>query len=149
MHGWLVWRLLHAHVRGGVVRHVDLQLWHGDISTGGKDMKRAVLVLSMGLCAAAAALHAEPAGTVQFRGLIVQETCVGAVATTGSMEAQQAHSRCMQGVGGMGGAGGDPIYTEHREAVGASSGIDLLDYYVDLVRARPGVQVQLISRDYG
>jgi hypothetical protein len=112
-------------------------------------MNRAVLVLSMGLCTAAAALHAGPAGMVQFRGLIAQETCANAAATNRSVEPQQVHSHCAHGTGGFGRAVDDPIYTEHREAASTYSGIDLLDYYVDLVRALPGAQVQLVTRDFG
>lgn len=141
--------LQNARVHGGVGRHVDLQLWHGDITTVGDDMNRAVLVLSMGLRAAAAALHAEPAGMIRFRGLIVQETCANTAATSRSVEPQQVHRRCTQGTEGFGRAVDDPIYTEQREAASTYSGIDLLDYYVDLVRASPGAQVQLVTRDFG
>lgn len=111
-------------------------------------MKLTVMALAMGLCTAGAALHAQPTGTIRFFGLIVQGTCADALVMTHSPEPQQSRNRCKQSAGGVGAAHDVAVYTEHRTTVSTHSGIDLLDYYVDVARSRAGAQVQLVTRNY-
>ena len=139
----------YTHLSTGGVRRADARVLQGDITRWGSDVTRAVMIFAIGFSAACVSfVHAEPTGTIHFSGLIVQETCAATLAMTRSLEPQQARDRCMQGAVGVGGADDVPTYTEHVAAVHGYSGIDLLDYYVDIARSRPGTQVQLITRDY-
>jgi hypothetical protein len=110
-------------------------------------MKRALMVLTMGLFATSAALHAT-SGTIRFRGMIVQGTCADTVSVNRSPEPRQVRQRCETGATGAGAAQNAPIYTERTTMVSGHTGIDALDYYLDMVRSRSGGQVQLLTRDY-
>jgi type 1 fimbria pilin len=97
-------------------------------------MKRALLVLIMGLCTTSVGLHAT-SGTIRFRGLIVQGTCADAVSVTRSSKSRQVQVRCESGVAGAYEARNAPVYTERTTMISGYTGIETLDYYVDLVRS--------------
>ncbi len=111
-------------------------------------MKAVGMVLAMVLCATSAALHAESTGRIQFQGSIVMETCADAVAMTRSAGSPQAHRRCALGAVGAEGLDNASSYTERLAAASGDSGIDLLDYYADIVHARPGALAQVLTRAY-
>jgi type 1 fimbria pilin len=110
-------------------------------------MKRALMVLILGLCTTSVGLHAT-SGTIRFRGLIVQGTCADAVSATRSSGSRQVQGRCESGVAVTYGTRNVPIYTERTTKINGPTGIATLDYYVDLVRSSSAAQVQLLTRDY-
>lgn len=111
-------------------------------------MKRVVVVLAMGWCTTSVALHAQSSGTIQFRGSIVQGTCADTVAVNRSQEPGRGRNRCAPGAKGIGGTRDAPAYSEQRTTVSSHTGIDVLDYYVDIARSRSSVKVQVRRRDY-
>jgi type 1 fimbria pilin len=111
-------------------------------------MKLAITVLAMGLCTSSAASHAWPAGTIHFMGSIVHQTCADAVAVNRSPAPRHVPNRCTPGATGVGGSGNAPVYAEHMTMVSGRSGIEVLDYYIDIVRSGSGGQVRVLTRDY-
>ena len=111
-------------------------------------MKIAITILAMGLCTTSVALHASSIGTIYFSGLIVHETCADAVAVNHSPEPQRVPNRCASGATGAGGNANATAYTEHMTTASGDSGIDVLDYYVDLVRESRNEQTRVLTRNY-
>ena len=109
-------------------------------------MKRAVVVLAMALSMVAGA-RAEVSGTIHFKGVITHGTCADLPAVTSSA-APRAPGQCTLRVTSIGGSRDAPIYLEHTRAISDHSGIDILDYYVDSVRAHSSKQVLLLTREY-
>jgi type 1 fimbria pilin len=110
-------------------------------------MKRAAMFLAVVSCATSAALQAGPTGTIHFQGSIVQETCADAVAVTRFPGPQQARNRCTLAAG-VGVVDDTSSYTEQLATVSGHSGIDMLDYYADVVHSRSGALAQMLTRDY-
>ena len=111
-------------------------------------MKLAITVLAMGLCTTSFASHAPQGGTIRFTGLLVRETCADTVAVNHSPAARRVPDRCAPAAKGVGGASNAAAYTEHMAPVIGRSGIEVLDYYVDLVRSSSSEQVRVLTRDY-
>jgi hypothetical protein len=111
-------------------------------------MKLAITVLAIGLCTTSVASHAWQTGTIRFTGLIVQATCSDAVAVNRYPESRRAPGRCARGATGVDGTGHAPAYTERETMVSGHSGIEVLDYYIDIVRSSSSAQVHVLTRDY-